>query len=86
MAAAGRIPFAQKLDTGKDSAVKAPQVSLVLFYKKRGINHLKPKAKTFSGSVAGPVLSRALASLFMTANLVVNCSKTFPPLSFELKR
>lgn len=47
----GRIPFAQKLDTGKDSAVKVPQVSLFLFYKKRGINHLKHKAMTFVWSL-----------------------------------
>lgn len=47
----GRIPFAQQLDTGKDSAVKVPQVSLFLFYKKRGINHLKPKAMTFVWSL-----------------------------------
>lgn len=47
----GRIPLAQKLDTGKDPAVKVPEVFLILFYNKRGINHLKPKAKTFVWSL-----------------------------------
>lgn len=47
----GRIPSAQELDTAKDSAVKLAEVSLLLFYNRRGINHLRPKAKTFVWSL-----------------------------------
>lgn len=34
----GKISFAPKLDTGKDSAVKVPEVSLFLLYKNRDVN------------------------------------------------
>lgn len=47
----GKISIAQKLDTGKDSAVKVPEVSLFLLYKRRCVYHLKPKAITFVWSL-----------------------------------